>query len=63
MIINCPKCKTELDLPDEAVTFKVECDCCGEKTAATASMYNKILCSGRGFLHVCYLAQSALPSE
>lgn len=41
MIINCPKCKTELDLPDEAVTFKVECDCCGEKFEARNAVFNK----------------------
>ena len=41
MIINCPKCKSELDLPDDAAGYRVECDCCGEKFNARDAVFNK----------------------
>lgn len=41
MIINCPKCKSELDLPDEAAGYRVECDCCGQKFEARDAVFDK----------------------
>ena len=41
MIINCPKCKTELELPDEAAGYRVECDCCGQKFEARDAVFSK----------------------
>ena len=41
MIINCPKCKTDLNLPDEAVGCRVECDCCGQKFEARDAVFAK----------------------
>ena len=41
MIINCPKCKSELELPDDAAGFRVECDSCGEKFNASDAVFNK----------------------
>ena len=41
MIINCPNCNSELDLPDEAIGFNVECDGCGKKFEARDAVFNK----------------------
>lgn len=41
MIINCPNCKSELDLPDDAVGYRVECDCCGQKFEARDAVFGK----------------------
>ena len=41
MIINCPKCKSELDLPDDAAGYRVECDCCGQKFEARDAVFDK----------------------
>ena len=35
MIIQCPHCCTELELPDESVGWKVQCVYCNEKFIAT----------------------------
>ena len=41
MIIQCPHCCTELELPDEAVGWKVQCIYCNEKFIATEEFINK----------------------
>ena len=35
MVIHCPKCDAELELPDDAVWRKVQCICCDEKFYVT----------------------------
>ena len=40
MIIHCPKCNEELELPDNAVGRKVQCFYCKEKFFATEEFIN-----------------------
>lgn len=40
MIIHCPKCNEELELPDNAVGRKVQCFYCKEKFFATEAFIN-----------------------
>ena len=41
MIIQCPHCCTELELPDESVGWKVQCVYCNEKFIATEEFVRK----------------------
>ena len=41
MIIQCPHCCTELELPDESVGWKVQCIYCNEKFLATEEFIRK----------------------